>query len=680
MPTIPGTQVINKIVPTDTADVYPTHEDSYGMGGFQTGFADLTAINAIPAERRKRGMVVYNNDNSNYYRLEANLTTWTNIGTLEGGGGGDPYATQEEAEEGTVEDKAMNPLRTAQALIAQIIPGTNLTKTPVPGGVQLDASATGSMEYVFWPSSPTQTGVLFNDWEDMCAAILALPEGVAPFITFRENFTVPLANMPVGGWDMRGAAWESPLIATGNVTVTIPDGVIIDNLVSIEQGLAVECNPTTADGVFTHSAYGGLQILIVDFGANLYNLGSKALIDQVGQVVIALNGASTIGAGPANVGPWVKANTANTVLAIMVVASGSTGFPDGWIVGGVAGSVLIYQHGITFTNPVITWGGDAPIYLNSSKAENLPYDNGASGLTATQVQSAIDELAGMGGGGGSAYPDSFIVETTAGTRVLTAADQGFITSFVAGVTFQLPDTAADGETYKFTSAAAPIVVDPNGKVVLSFGSANSFTIGVGQHYTLVAINVDIGAGVQLYWLVVRATQLSYPTWDADIYFMPGMLAEKDGILYQCRTAGKNVDPEIGNSAVWIVLKPERELQASEVLSSSDISFAADTAPSNFNNGLVSVVSDGARGKLVVEYMFDTPGVDVTQIVIDLTAALMANPVLASLVPGGGNPGTCITGALDWPCRLTGTSIVMTIPAGISLTGISGTLFKAVIPL
>lgn len=424
MATLSGTQVIAKVVPVDSLDTYPTHDELYGKGGYRT-VATTIVRDAIPADRRSVGMLVYVTANSHFYTLDANLTSWTDKGDLTGGA----FASQPEAEAGTDTIKYMNPLRTAQAIFAQIIAGTNITKTPVPGGVQLDASATGSMEYVFWQASPTQTGVLFNDWEDMCAAILALPNGVAPFITFKENFTIPLVNMPVGGWDMRGAAWESPLIATGNVTITIPDGVIIDNLVSIEQGLAVECNPTTTDGVFLHSAYAGLQILVVDFGANLYNLGSKALIDQTGQVVIALNGASTLGAGPANVGPWVKANTANTVLAIMVVASGSTGFPDGWIVGGVPGSVLLYQHGITFTDPVITWAGDAPIYLNSSQAKNLPYDNGASGLTATQVQAAIDELAGMGGGGGTGYTaDNTVYVDSAATPIAGIVFNDFATA------------------------------------------------------------------------------------------------------------------------------------------------------------------------------------------------------------------------------------------------------------
>lgn len=421
--------------------------------------------------------------------------------------GGDPYANQAEAEAGTRTDRAMNPLRVAQALLAQLIAGTNMTKTAVPGGVQLDASATGSMEYVFWPSSPTQTGVLFNDWEDMCAAILALPDGVSPFITFRENFTIPSVNMPVGGWDMRGAAWESPLIATGNVTVTIPDGVIIDNLVSVETGLAVECNPTTADGVFTHSAFGGLQILVIDFGANLYNLGSKALIDQAGQVVIALNGASTLGAGPANVGPWVKANTTDAVLAIMVVASGSTGFPDGWIVGGVAGGVLMYQHGMTFTDPVITWGGDAPIYLNSSKAENLPYDNGASGLTATQVQAAIDELAGMSGGGGASAlthlafdPD---IATSTATNKKTMPEIQTALNALAGYAVLVIKKAGFGQVADVTDAAAynfskvqeiQVATDSPG-VVLSFGEGST---------------IDFSQAVKLNGVTLRYTGTSQP--------------------------------------------------------------------------------------------------------------------------------------------------------------------------
>jgi hypothetical protein len=76
MAAIPGTVVGSKIVPTDTADTYPTHEAGYGRGGWRT-VADTAARDAIPAGLRQEGMIVYCQSDSSEYQLSADLATWT---------------------------------------------------------------------------------------------------------------------------------------------------------------------------------------------------------------------------------------------------------------------------------------------------------------------------------------------------------------------------------------------------------------------------------------------------------------------------------------------------------------------------------------------------------------------------------------------------------------------------
>lgn len=88
MSSISGTNVVDKIVPFDTDDTYPTHDDEYGAGGLKTNVANALARVAIPTARRKAGMLVYQVDTEDYYKLENDLTTWTNKGGLSGGGGG----------------------------------------------------------------------------------------------------------------------------------------------------------------------------------------------------------------------------------------------------------------------------------------------------------------------------------------------------------------------------------------------------------------------------------------------------------------------------------------------------------------------------------------------------------------------------------------------------------------
>jgi hypothetical protein len=87
MPSISGTKVISKVVPLDTLDTYATHDDQYGAGGLRTDVADAATRNAITTPRRKKGMIVYQTDNQHYYKLNNDLTTWTDFGTTLGGGG-----------------------------------------------------------------------------------------------------------------------------------------------------------------------------------------------------------------------------------------------------------------------------------------------------------------------------------------------------------------------------------------------------------------------------------------------------------------------------------------------------------------------------------------------------------------------------------------------------------------
>jgi hypothetical protein len=58
MAQIPGSiRVTGFIAPTDTTDTYKTHDEVYGGGGYRT-VATLVERTAIPADRRKEGMLV----------------------------------------------------------------------------------------------------------------------------------------------------------------------------------------------------------------------------------------------------------------------------------------------------------------------------------------------------------------------------------------------------------------------------------------------------------------------------------------------------------------------------------------------------------------------------------------------------------------------------------------------
>lgn len=371
------------------------------------------------------------------------------------------FATIPEAELGTNITKYMNPLLTAKAI---------------------KALAPKFGQYVFAPSAPVQSGAVFKVWDDLIAEIDGLPEGTIPRIIFAESFTIPTAGMPVNGWDMKLGTWASPLIATGAVTITIPDGAKIDNLNTIEMGLAVICNPTTSDGVFFNSILGNLQIMIIALGSKLANTGTKALIDADYQVVFVLNG-STMDIPPVSTGPLVKMSAnPNTVLAISFGESPNTLWPDNWITGGGVGTTLLYIHGVTFETPSIPgWTGDSPITILSARAKNIEYDDTVQlpSSGAGTIQQAIDWLKtqiGMGGGGG-------LTTTATKTANYTAAanERVPIDSTSASFSVTLPASPTHGDQVEILEVAAaastnPVTIDRNGNTINGAASNVSFNV------------------------------------------------------------------------------------------------------------------------------------------------------------------------------------------------------------
>ena len=72
-----GTLVADKIVPTDSQDTFPTHDEEYGLGGFRTVF-DLSHRDLISMDRRKEGMLVFCLSDRSLYQLIGGVenTNW----------------------------------------------------------------------------------------------------------------------------------------------------------------------------------------------------------------------------------------------------------------------------------------------------------------------------------------------------------------------------------------------------------------------------------------------------------------------------------------------------------------------------------------------------------------------------------------------------------------------------
>jgi len=78
MSSIKGTNVLAPVVPFDTTDSHASHEARYGKGGYRS-VSDIAERDAIPQLRREAGMLVWVIDTQKAWRLNANLTTWTEV-------------------------------------------------------------------------------------------------------------------------------------------------------------------------------------------------------------------------------------------------------------------------------------------------------------------------------------------------------------------------------------------------------------------------------------------------------------------------------------------------------------------------------------------------------------------------------------------------------------------------
>jgi hypothetical protein len=87
MAAIPGSVTVTGIIaPTDTSDTYPVIDPNYGIGGYREVLT-LAERDAIPAERKRQGMLVYVTEDTKVYQLDG-AGAWVEFTTTGGGGGG----------------------------------------------------------------------------------------------------------------------------------------------------------------------------------------------------------------------------------------------------------------------------------------------------------------------------------------------------------------------------------------------------------------------------------------------------------------------------------------------------------------------------------------------------------------------------------------------------------------
>lgn len=139
-------------------------------------------------------------------------------------------------------------------------------------------------------------------------------------------------------------------------------------------------------------------------------------------------------------------------------------------------------------------------------AANVAYDNSTSGLSATDVQAAIDEIASTGGGGGGLGPDTDTHATAGAASALPAAPEGYISVDIGGglirwIPYYMPYVTP--MTWNPADKGANIVLSGGDLIVGRTGSDGWQSVRAtiarssGKHYFEGLVGAASGLGWQL---------------------------------------------------------------------------------------------------------------------------------------------------------------------------------------
>jgi hypothetical protein len=113
--------------------------------------------------------------------------------------------------------------------------------------------------------------------------------------------------------------------------------------------------------------------------------------------------------------------------------------------------------------PELINGGNADS-LHSHSALNTTYNNALSGLTATEVQSAIDELA-LSSGGGSITPDTPVSKTSGQTLSTVSGEYNIYAGSLTTGTLLTPVSPANGDEFSLAMGNNVTPITDNGGIM-----------------------------------------------------------------------------------------------------------------------------------------------------------------------------------------------------------------------
>jgi hypothetical protein len=338
----------------------------------------------------------------------------------------------------------------------------------------------GASVFIYQPGGVAVNNV-YTSWSNLVAA-LGLVYG-RKIVMFDDSVTSP-CPVPPGTYDMKdvtlvGRVYEGE----PNAVVRFFDGAAINNLRAIGDGL--EIRSTSTSPIYTVD--GDTRLLLS--GASSIRCTTAPFISVASGVDLALEMN----------GEFALVRTGYEVVRLESYATLTVNAYDGvsadnhTIRGVSTSSVLLntYGAGSAISGVHANLPGSFSEILIAD-ADNIGYDNGASGLAATDVQSAIDEVVSTAGS------ESLSVNAVpAGKTLNIGSDIGdvFTNEGTGSLTvFNLPPASA-GRNYFFYNqdsdnlqvvAAGTNTIRMGG--IVSGGGGNIQSTAVGDSVRLIAIN------------------------------------------------------------------------------------------------------------------------------------------------------------------------------------------------